>query len=313
MSERGAQLKIVVVGHVDIDHNTLENGIKFTGAGSPAMFIDRVLRQLGGTEVRIIAPYGPDFLPYAEGTDIYPPQPNVPSTLVYGNDSSGVRRIQTVHNMENADPVEIDEVAAQILEAADIVFIAPLLGNFSPEYYAQIEGCTKRRGALRVLLPQGHFREFDSDGRVHPPETSKGFLNLGSILPYVDVMVTSDEDHPNMEALATYWVETNQDLISIVTLGEKGAVVYQNKTKIRVPTIAIPKEQVVDTVGCGDTFAAAFAYEYRQTRDIKSAVRFANAVAGQKLRFRADEIQIDVKKARADALDFKIQNKRQMV
>lgn len=58
----------------------------------------------------------------------------------------------------------------------------------------------------------------------------------------------------------------------IVTLGDKGAmrndIIY-----------AIPKIDLVDVCGCGDTFLAALVFRHLHTKDLDEAIKFANKAA----------------------------------
>ena len=58
----------------------------------------------------------------------------------------------------------------------------------------------------------------------------------------------------------------------IVTRGNMGAVCG----RIEVPS---PQVEAHDVCGAGDTFLAAFAYDYVQNRDIRTAIGFANKAA----------------------------------
>ncbi len=294
--ENNSVTNVAIVGQVCLDRNILEDGSRFVGAGSPAMFINKILSQFPGTRVDILAQHGADYSPYLQDVNIHPWQPGVPATLVYENDSSGVQRTQKAHNREHANPVPIDGVSRGILEGSDIIFIAPILPNLSPEYCRQIASSTRGKRSLRVLLPQGYSRGFDTEDNVIP----RDFVEAEEIMPLIDVVIVSEEDHPNMKALARHWVEST-DLVAIVTLGEKGALSITKNGENIHPTQSVPREQIKDTVGCGDTFSAAFAHAYRQTGDITYSVRFANGVAGQRLRYPADGIIIDYNLAQQTA------------
>lgn len=54
----------------------------------------------------------------------------------------------------------------------------------------------------------------------------------------------------------------------IVTMGERG-VRYQNKL------YPVPRVEITDVCGAGDTFLAALCYQYLQTKDIDLAIEFA--------------------------------------
>ena len=62
----------------------------------------------------------------------------------------------------------------------------------------------------------------------------------------------------------------------IVTLGEKGAAVWENGTMLRIP--ARPAE-VMDTTGAGDTFNGAFACALSKEYPLEKALLIANVAA----------------------------------
>jgi ribokinase len=62
----------------------------------------------------------------------------------------------------------------------------------------------------------------------------------------------------------------------VVTLGEKGAILVNNKTKEVFPS---NKVNVVDTTGAGDAFNGALAYALTNDEETGKAIQFANLVA----------------------------------
>jgi len=277
---------IKIIGHVCVDRNRSEHATYET-AGSPAMFMTKIFNQLPNCNVAIIAPYGPDFIQHLSHVSIYPPQPNRKRTLVYENVITGNNRTQRALNREYTEPIPIDTDFSTALASADIIFIAPLLPNFSPEYLRRIKE-TAHWDALKILLPQGYFRRFDKDNTVR----FRKFDEADAALDAVDVVVLSDQDYPDTIALATSWT-ANRNLLAIVTLGDKGAMII-DKTRARIiPTIPVPIEDIVDSVGSGDIFSAGFGYRYAETRDPTEAARFANGLARQCLFFTPENITID--------------------
>jgi ribokinase len=65
---------------------------------------------------------------------------------------------------------------------------------------------------------------------------------------------------------------------ALITLGEKGALLYGADGDHLVPAMRVPK--VVDTTGAGDAFNAGFAVALAEGRSPPEAVRFGCAVAG---------------------------------
>ena len=105
-----------------------------------------------------------------------------------------------------------------------------------------------------------------------------------------DIMQTADYFIPSSEflsadELALHDFAFNQRIIKlndmvagslIVTHGDDGAYYITDETLYHV---TVPKVQVVDTVGAGDNFHAAFALALSRHFDLHRAVRFSVAVA----------------------------------
>ena len=62
----------------------------------------------------------------------------------------------------------------------------------------------------------------------------------------------------------------------MVTLGSKGAAVYENGNVRYIPAI---KTKVVDTTGAGDCFTAALSVKLLQGATLFEAAEFANTAA----------------------------------
>ncbi|WP_151526929.1 carbohydrate kinase family protein [Serinicoccus kebangsaanensis] len=72
-----------------------------------------------------------------------------------------------------------------------------------------------------------------------------------------------------------------------VTLDEQGCAVYSrgpDGSLVEELVGRIPVSDVVDTTGCGDSFAAGLAYGYLETGDPVAAARFGNAMGAQRCR-----------------------------
>lgn len=291
-------MNITIVGHVAIDENISEHS-SYTSAGGPAVFIHKICTQMPECTVTTVAPYGKDFLLYKGAMTILPTVANMAQSLVYKNVTSHGMRVQTAHHRNDALPIPIDEGIQEVIEKSDIVFVAPLLPNFSEQYIKDIKASCKK-DTLVVLLPQGYYRNFDTDDRVVVRE----FFEVFDVLTHVDVVIVSNQDHPNIQDHAKKWCHAHKNVMVVVTQGENGAVIHTNTAKYSIPTIPVAAKDIVDSVGAGDTFSAAFAYQYHKTRDIVLAGKFANAVARQKLLYNATEIVIDFQKAMDSVLDM---------
>lgn len=283
-------MNIEIIGHVCIDHNDSENS-SYTAAGGPGTFMERVFIQFPDVDISMAASYGPDMVPYLDGIIIYPKTPNSSKTLRHQNVTKDEIKTTIVNNQDAAFPVKITDELRERIKNADIIFFTPLTSNLNSKYIEEIVDISNK-DCLKVLLPQGYFWNVDSNNMLKAQE----FEEASEIIPLVDVVVVGELDHPNIMQTAKNWAKDNKNLISVVTLGGKGAVVFRNGEEIGIPGMPVPENEVVDSVGSGDIFSAGFGYRYRQTHDINESGRFADALARQALFYPADKIKIDLSK-----------------
>lgn len=285
-SYRVRPLKITLIGHVCIDHNTSEHA-EYTAPGGPAIFMNRIFSQLPKNTVEIIAPYGQDFLEIAPQVPFHPSVPVQKSTLVYSNDSSGKKRVQKALQRSFARPPVFTTELLESIEQSDIVFLTPLTPQYTLKDLEPILE-HKRESQLFILLPQGYFRDFTQDNLVVVREGSE----VDALAAKFDAIIVSNEDHPKIAQKAERWAESTR---VITTLGEQGARYQYGSEDFIVPTQPVILSEIVDSVGSGDIFSSAFAYEYFQSRSALKALTFANKIARQCLYFSAKDITITLK------------------
>lgn len=277
-------MNITVLGHVCIDHNQSE-GTSYVGAGGPAIFIKKIFEQLPSCSVHIITPYGSDMLACAPDLNLYPNTPTMEKSLVYENMSEHGQRTQKVYNVTETSLISLDEDIIEILKTTDILFISPLTPVFSPEYLAKVMAYVSKT-TLKVLLPQGYFRDFDTEHNV----ITREFTEADKVLPLVDVVVLSEEDYPRMRELVESW--RAYGIVVVMTLGEKGVMAFHKREEITVATDPVLEDDVVDSVGSGDIFSASFAYDYYNNKNLRHALTYGNMIARQCLFFAPDDIRI---------------------
>jgi sugar/nucleoside kinase (ribokinase family) len=122
-------------------------------------------------------------------------------------------------------------------------------------------------------------------GGVHCEKSFNMDINiLKEIISCSHIVKASEEDCRRLfgnknkedeEEQAKLLLEWGAD-ISIITCGERGAVVADKKDIFKVP--AFPGE-VVDTTGGGDSFVAGFLVEYLKSKNIEKSIIFASATA----------------------------------
>lgn len=278
-------MNIVVLDHICIDKNISENS-KYISSGGPAVFIHKVYNQLKDASFTAISSYGKDLTQYIKNIHIYPILPNIKKSLIYENKSKKGIRTQKAFNRTLSLPPKIDSQMIKILNKADIVYFTPLLPNFSYSYLKKIIKHLKK-SALKIILPQGYFRDFDKQNNVIP----QGFIEKNEILSLVNIAIVSEEDQKNMKNKAKKWIEVNNNLVCIITLGEKGAMVMDKKQNIIIPTKSVLKENIIDSIGSGDIFSAAFGYKYVKTNNLKESCIYANNIAYKCLFFASSDIR----------------------
>ncbi|MCX6816345.1 MAG: PfkB family carbohydrate kinase [Candidatus Beckwithbacteria bacterium] len=280
-------MNIVIFGHVCLDKNTSENS-RYLGPGSPSMFMHKIFRELPDCRLTIVASYGPDYLPFLKNINIYPPVPNSTNTLIYENIIKQGTRTQSALNLDNPPCASIDLPLQQLIFQADILFFAPLQPNITPAYVKKFVSFANSK-TLKVFLPQGYYRQFQSDGEV----LLRNFSEADQILPFFDVIITSEQDVPEMIDKAKNYAQ-KFPLIWLVTQEEKGALAVTSTESIILPTVAVPASAIIDSVGAGDVFSAAFAYRYFKTKNISESGHFANSLARQRLFFSTDKIKFNI-------------------
>lgn len=272
-----SQPSIVILGHACIDHNTSEHAT-YTSWGSSVLYMAQYYQKHHAIRPTVITSHGPDMLAYLPGTiTLMPSSPNQPDTLVYENDSSTSRRTQHCHNQASAIPPAITPDIITTVGQADIIIVATLLPNYPAEYLQNVLSYA-RSDSLKVLCPQGYFRHIAANGRVHPRE----FVEASDILPLFDLVMYSEEDHPKAMVIAKQWKQSLGTKI-IVTQNASGATIVEADENMHIPTHAIPQKDIVDSVGCGDTFAATVALNYYDTKTLPTAILAGHEAAGQKL------------------------------
>jgi sugar/nucleoside kinase (ribokinase family) len=267
---------ILLVGHVCIDHNKSEHS-SYESWGSSVIYMATSFQKQFNATPRILTSYGPDLSAFLPDVTLLPAIPTQPDTLIYENDSTSGRRIQHCHNLESATPPELTAEAIEAVESADIIVVATLLPNYPATYLKTLLESAKP-GTLKVLCPQGYFRSISEEGLVQP----RDFEEAPQIVPLFDLVMYSEEDYPRAFELAKTWKRTMPTEI-IVTQSADGATIVSESGEQHIPTTPIAQEDIIDSVGCGDTFAAAVTYNYYLSNDLPSAILEGHAAAAKKL------------------------------
>lgn len=107
------------------------------------------------------------------------------------------------------------------------------------------------------------------------------------LLPKVDILfANSDEVRALFDADLDDALQALRGTaaISVVTNSANGAYVISNTGKILVPTT--PVENLVDTTGAGDLFAAGFLFGFTQGKSLEECAKLGNFAAGEIIQHR---------------------------
>jgi len=107
-----------------------------------------------------------------------------------------------------------------------------------------------------------------------------------------EVLELISKERFSAEFLANFF-NKNKKLIAVVTRGAKGCVIFQNEKIIEVATANI--EEVTDTTGAGDAFAAGFLHGLENDLTLEKSAALGNQLAGKIIqkfgaRFESEEI-----------------------
>lgn len=148
---------------------------------------------------------------------------------------------------------------------SNIVYLCPIANEVSTE----LVHCFSK-DTLIGATPQGWLRQWDASGRVE----AKHWATAEKILPYIDVLILSDEDiRAYPDELERYIRLTP---IVVLTRGASGATLFQNGTQLESAAYSVTE---IDPTGAGDVFATSFLIDYYQNRTVEKALNFAHCVA----------------------------------
>ena len=202
-------------------------------------------------------------------------------------DAEGVSRDYVIQDQDHATGVAPILVDSQGENMIVVVLGANL--NIQP---SDIDAAKDRIAAADALLAQ---LEINLDMTAYALKTAKKLgiatiLNPAPATPLsYDMMQLADYLTPNETELETLSGQAGQDVTArarslltrdgqtaVVTLGAQGAQIVSQNQSVRLETFEV---DVVDTTGAGDAFNAGLAVALAEGKDLRAAVRFANATA----------------------------------
>jgi sugar/nucleoside kinase (ribokinase family) len=170
-------------------------------------------------------------------------------------------RVQILHHV--AAPLDFHHIP-ESWRSAPLVHLGPIAQEVQPSLIRLFPI------SMVGITPQGWLRERDKSGHVQLAEWPESSF----VLRQADAAVISLEDvHHDEERVEELAMSSR---LLVVTEGEKGGRVYWNGDVRRFSALKVP---VVDPVGAGDIFAAAFFHRFHITQEPWEAARFAAQLA----------------------------------
>lgn len=214
-----------------------------------------------GADVTLVTRVGPPERPALErlcgelGIALHALPSDVSTTFGFTYDAAGKR---TLSLRAKAIPITRSEV--EVGGAPRAVLLASIAGELDDSLFWTWSG------AKRVLAAQGLLRSFGADGTV----VASQWRDYARLLPMVDAVVVSEEDHAEDSAWLPY-------TMVVVTLAERGSELHEGGATTHVPAFRV--REVVDQTGAGDAFAASLALGLAEGLPAVEAATFASAAA----------------------------------
>jgi len=175
-------------------------------------------------------------------------------------------------------------------------------------------------GNCRALHLDGHLadaalyyaKEFRKLGRLVSLDGGGLRSNTDELLNFVDVAVVAErlceQMHLTEEQMLDY-LKGKGCKIAGVTQGEKGMLWYDESGRVqRMPALAVPRANVVDTNGAGDIFHGAYMYSYltRPLARWEDHFRFARGASTHAIQFLGNEAKLPTR-ADVEAIETRFQ------
>ena len=175
--------------------------------------------------------------------------------------------------LKSKSPIlEFKDIPQEYLDnPPDVIVLVPLCNEISYEYVLQISNYFPN---LYIGIDlQGFIRNIDENGVVSYIYDEKIIRNLGKIIELIGDKLILKGSEEEMKLLANedkdfynimnFFEKFDSNGIFIMTMGEKGSLVYRKGNKIlEIP--AFKPKKVVDETGAGDVYFSIFLYEFLQ-------------------------------------------------
>lgn len=267
---------ICCIGHITLDKIITPRHECYLPGGT-AFYFAHALAGLDHSHFRLVTSLAESEMQAVEEirargieVDVIPSRRSVYFENKYGEDSND--RTQRV--LAKADPFTVENlrnVESKIFHLGTL-----LADDFSLDAIKMLSA----KGQVSVDA-QGYLREVRGE-QVHAID----WADKLEALKYIDILKANEKE---METLTGFTDprEAARQLAEwgcrevLLTLGDRGSLIYTNGEFIEVP--AFPTPDVVDATGCGDTYMAGYLYSRARGASYLDAGKFAAAMCTLKL------------------------------
>ncbi len=281
---------LVVIGSPSFDRlikSSSNNGRQLSG---PAMYSARSAAQLGIENMAIIGSISPQFLDQFATTldklgipEYYPI--NSPNTGGFELEYNGGTEPDYISVIGVPKAIGIRDIPDEFLSAR-IIILSPLLQEIGAEL---VEWICNSSDATILLDPQ--LRDISTEKKLvvvselQVVEKTRSFLDFIKPNELEAFLITGEKD---MFLAAELLVESLAERC-IITLGEKGSLIYDGNEFTIVPIYPAPPK---DTLGAGAAFLAGFARGLLEERTIADCGALGAAVASKKIEITGLEFNL---------------------
>jgi hypothetical protein len=250
----------LVLGHVTVDR--LDDGR--VALGGTATYAALTARNVGArVAVHTSASYEPGLVDILRGVLVA----RVPAeyTTCFTNEYADGRRRQAIESV--AEKLAYEQILPE-WRNPPVVHLGPLCQELDASIV------TRFPRSLVGVTPQGWMRAWDGpDGAVRAID----WVDADRALARADAVIVSEHDVPDRSQIEDW---ARRAKLLVVTLGERGAVVYRRGGAEPYRSRAFKSAKELDPTGAGDVFAAAYLWHLHKTRgNWREAADWANCVA----------------------------------
>ncbi len=140
----------------------------------------------------------------------------------------------------------------------------------------------------RLAQERGLTTSFDPQSMLIPYDGS-WLEPIREIVKYTDVLLVDDHEAARLtmtedsDTAATI-LQQGGPRVVVIKEGARGTLVRSRERSFQQPGVTVPEEEIVDTVGAGDVFDAAFITAFLHGRSLERCARYASLAAASTLR-----------------------------